>query len=346
MAADKAGDADDEGLAGRTAQELQRTGLGHAEAHHTDDDGGRHRDDHPHRGNAAAEDQLLLLLNGHETEQDVGHSEIAEAPRHRGDDVQQTVGGGCVGGRVVAGHHGQVAGQALGVGHHGVPAARRADAVHQHSHQRQRHDDGLDEVGGGHGAETAQNRITHDDEGRHQHRRHVVHPEQAVEQLATGRKAGGRVGHEEDDDDDRAQRVEQVALVMESQRQELRHRDGVQIGRVPPQPPGHDQPVQPCTHRKADGCPAGRGDAGEVGKARHSHQQPAGHIAGLGAHGRDQRTHLAAAKVEVGAVVVGFAVRKPDEQHRHQIDNDGNNDTDVAHILSPFPYKVALILPH
>ena len=74
--------------------------------------------------------------------------------------------------------------------------------------------------------------------------------------------------------------------------------------------------------------------------------EPAGHIAGLGAHGRNQRAHLAAAKVEVGAVVVGFAVRNPDEQHRRQIDNDGNNDTDVAHILSPFPYKVALILPH
>ncbi len=87
---------------------------------------------------------------------------------------------------------------------------------------------------------------------------------------------------------------------MESQRQELRHRDGVQIGRVPPQPPGHDQPVQPCAHRKADGRPAGRGDAGQVREAGHSHQQPAGHIAGFGAHGRDQRAHLAAAKVEVG----------------------------------------------
>ena len=171
-----------------------------------------------------------------------------------------------------------------------------------------------------------------------------------IEKTAGGAAAGGKAGSgvrdEEHDDNDRAQRVEQVALVMESQRQELRHRDGVQIGRVPPQPPGHDQPVQPCAHRKADGRPAGRGDAGQVREAGHPHQQPAGHIAGLGAHGRDQRAHLAAAKVEVGAVVVGFAVRKPDEQHCHQIDNDGNNDTDVAHILSPFPYKVALILPH
>ena len=216
--ADEAGDADDEGLTGRAAEEFQRTDPGHAEAHHADDDGGRHGDDHPHRGDAAAQDQLFLVLNGHEAEQDVGHSEVAQTPRHGGHDVQQAVRGGRVGVRIVAGQHGQVAGQALRIGDHSVPAACHAHAVDQHGDERQRHDDGLDEIGGGHGAEAAQNGVPHDDEGRDQHRRHVIHAEQAVEQLAAGRKARCRVGHKEDDDDDRAQCIEQVALVMEPQR--------------------------------------------------------------------------------------------------------------------------------
>ena len=248
MGADEACNADDDGLAGRTAQKLQSACLGHAKAHHADDDGSRHGNDHPDGGNAAAEHQLLLVLNGHKAEQDVGHSKVTEAPCHGGYDVQQAVAGGTARGGIVAGHHGQVAGDALGVLHHSAPAACHADAIHQHGHQCHRHDDGLDEVGGGHGTETAQDGVAHDDEGRHQHGRHVIHPKQAVEQLAAGRKARGRVGHEKHDDDDCAQCVEQVALVVEAQGQKLRHRDGVEVGRVAAEPPGHDEPVEPGTH--------------------------------------------------------------------------------------------------
>ena len=71
-------------------------------------------------------------------------------------------------------------------------------------------------------------------------------------------------------------------------------------------------------------------------KARHTHQQPAGHIAGLGTHGRDQRPHLPAAKVEVGAVVVGLAVGETHQKHGRKIDDDGDDDTDLTHIRSPF----------
>ena len=40
-------------------------------------------------------------------------------------------------------------------------------------------------------------------------------------------------------------------------------------------------------------------------------------------------------KVEIGAVVVGLAVCKPNQQHCHQIDDDGGDDADVGHILFP-----------
>ena len=332
----EAGNAHDEGLAGRAAQEFQRTGFGHAQTHHADDDGGRHGNDHPHAGNAAAEHQLLFVLNGHEPQQDVGHAKVAQAPGHGGHDVQQAVGGGGPGGSVVAGRHGQVAGKAVGVFHHGTPAPGHTDAVGQHRHQCDAHDHRLDEVGGGHGPEAAQNGVPHDDQCGHDHRDHVVHAEQAVEQLAAGRKARGRIRHEKDDDDDRAQSVQQVALVMEAKRQELRYRDGVEVGRIAAEPPGHDEPVEPGTQRKADGRPARRGDACQIGQTRHTHQQPAGHIAGLGAHSRDQRPHLPAAEVEVGAVVVGLAIGETHQQHSRKIDDDGDDDTDLTHIRSPF----------
>ena len=74
-------------------------------------------------------------------------------------------------------------------------------------------------------------------EGRHQHCRHVIYAEEAVEQLAAGAKPE-RIRHEEDDDDDCAQSVQQVALVMEAKRQELRYRDGVEVGRIAAEPPG------------------------------------------------------------------------------------------------------------
>ena len=93
---------------------------------------------------------------------------------------------------------------------------------------------------------------------------------------------------------------------MEPQGKELRHRDGIQIGRVAAQAAGHDEPVEPSAHGKADGRPARRRDTGEICKARHTHQQPAGHIAGFGAHSR-----------------------------AHQIDHNGGNDADIDHLITP-----------
>ena len=41
---------------------------------------------------AAGELELFLVLNGHEAEQDMRHTEIAETPRERGDYVQKIIG--------------------------------------------------------------------------------------------------------------------------------------------------------------------------------------------------------------------------------------------------------------
>ena len=71
----------------------------------------------------------------------------------------------------------------------------------------------------------------------------------------------------------------------------------------------------------ADGSPGDVTDTGGVGQARQTHQQPGAHVAGLGAHGRDQRAHLAAAQVKVIAAVAAalFAKVYTDEHHGNQV---------------------------
>ena len=103
-----------------------------------------------------------------------------------------------------------------------------------------------------------------------------------------------------------------------------------------PQPPGHDEPVEPGAHGQADGGPARGSDAGEVGQTRQAHQKPAGHIAGFGAHGRDEGAHLAPSQVEIGAVLVGSAVGKAHEEHGGQIHHNGGHNAKGYHILSSF----------
>ena len=61
------------------------------------------------------------------------------------------VGFGGTGNRVVGLEEAEVSGHGLGVLHHGVHAARLVDAEHGDDHQSHGHNDGLDEVHGGHG---------------------------------------------------------------------------------------------------------------------------------------------------------------------------------------------------
>ena len=117
--------------------------------------------------------------------------------------------------------------------------------------------------------------------------------------------------------------------LMEPAGEKLRHRDGAQAAGIPPQPPGHKVPVEPGAQRQADGGPGRVTDTGQVGDARQAHEQPAGHIAGLGAHGRDQRPHLAPAQIKIRGVAVGFAEQEPHRKHDQQIGHDCRNDAEI-----------------
>ena len=205
--------------------------------------------------------------------------------------------------------------------------AGSAGAEEKHHDQRKGHDDGLNQAGDGGRHEAAQGAVGHDDRRGDDHGGHVVKAEEAVEQLAAGGEARGRVGHEEDDDGQRAQDLDELGVVAKARGEEVRHGDRARLRRVAAQASGDEQPVEPGAERQADRGPACLRDAAEQGQTGHAHQQVGAHVGGLGAHRGHDGAELAAAEVEVlGGLVVG--VLDADGQHADQIDDDGQENTD------------------
>lgn len=334
--AQQVGQLNDDGLAVGTRREQGHlAGERDAVADDADDDGHEHRDAHPDAGNAARSGEHLFFPDGHEAQQDVRHAEIAEAPRERGEDRQQAVGRGSARRRVVGKRHVQIAGQGVCIVHDGLPAACDVDAKEHDHDQCQRHDDALDQVGGGHGEEAAEHCVADDDDGADQHGHVVFHLEQAVEQRTHRLKAGRGIGHEEHEDDDGGDAGQDVPVVAVTAGEELRNGEGVaRNDRVAPQALGHDQPVEVRANGEADGGPTRLCNAAQIGDARQSHEQPAAHVGCLGAHGRHERAQLAAAQIKFvcGEAAALFAVVVPHVDHAHQIDYDGADHTSLNHL--------------
>ena len=55
--------------------------------------------------------------------------------------------------------------------------------------------------------------------------------------------------------------------------------DGADLGRVPAQALGHDEPVEVGADGQTDGGPAHLGHAAQVGQAGQTHEQVAAHVA-------------------------------------------------------------------
>ena len=260
----------------------------------------------------------------------MGHTEVAQAPRQHGQRLDEAVTRHLAGGDIGHLRQTQVTGDGTGIVHHGAPAAGHFNTEAQHHHQRDGHDDALDQVGGGHGQKAAQNGIENDHCRAYQHGDHVVKAEQAVEQLADGGKAGSGIGDEEDQNDQGGNAQQHLLVILKALGEELRHGDGVDLRGVDPQSLGHQQEVQVCTQCKADGRPCRVGDAGEVRHAGQAHQQPRAHVAGLGAHSRDHRAQLAAAQIEaVGAALAGAGVGHAYAHHDDQVYGNGDDNADL-----------------
>ena len=259
----------------------------------------------------------------------MGHSEVAQAPGHGGDDGDNAaVGHSRIGGGVIHAGHRDVAGQGGGIGADGVKSAGVGDAEADNDDQGDGHDNRLHQVGGGGSQESAGGGVDHDDDGGDNHSCRVVKPEQRGEQLAAGGEAGGGVGNEEDHDDQGGDGHEQVALVPEAALEEVGDGVCLHVSGVGAQALGYQQPVQVGADAQTQSGPEGVADTAEIGHAGQTHQQPGGHIRGLGAHGGDQGTQLTAAQVEVADGLVGLGETETKVQHKEQIQYDGYDDTD------------------
>lgn len=133
-------------------------------------------------------------------------------------------------------------------------------------------------------------------------------------------KAGGGIGDEENNDDQRRHDGQDIPAVMEPGGEKLGQGHSTDGVGVPAQALGGEEPVEVSTHRQADHRPAHVRQTRQVGQAGQAHQQIAGHIAGLGTHGGDHGPQLSATQIEVRG---GFALARTtvaDVEHHAQID--------------------------
>ena len=324
-------DLDDDRLGSAALQCRDAASLGDGIADHADADGNGHGDDHPHGGDPAAEGQLLLVADSHEADQNVGHTEVSQTPGQHGEDIEEAIGLGGVGHSVVSFKEAEVAGHRLCIGHHHIQTAGLMDAKGGDDHQGHRHDDRLDQIHGGNGGETAHGGIADDDHSADDHSQHVIPAEQAVEQLSDGRQTGGHIGHEENQDHQRGDAHDDGLLLPIAFGDEGGDGDGVQLHAVAADALGHQQEVQIGAQSQADGGPAGVGHTGQVGNTGQAHQQPGGHVAGLGAHGRDQGAHAAAAQIKALRIFFASASdHHAGEDHEAQIQDDHRSDADLC----------------
>ena len=232
---------------------------------------------------------------------------------------------------------------------HGIHAPRLDHAEHHDDGQGDGHDDGLNEVHGGHSAEAAHGGIADDNDSADDDRHHIVPAEQAVEQLADGRQTGGHIGHEEHQDDNGGDAHDDGLLLPIALGDKAGDGDGVQVDAVPPQTAGHQQKVQIGARHQTDGGPAGVGHAAEIGKARDAHEQIATHVRGLGAHGGDQGAHAPSAQVKaLGTLLRPASDHHAGEDHHTQVQDDGTHDDHLygCHISPPLALPPAHIRRH
>ena len=336
-------DADDDGLRIGALQRGNGPNAGQSLAHDADKYGQGHGNGDPGRGHPAAQLQLLLVADGHEPQQDMGHSEVAQAPGQGGDNGEDAVGGGGIGADGVGLGQGQVAGQGSGIFQNGPHAPGLDGGIDQHKEDGNGHDDALDQIRNGGCQEAPSCGVAHNDHGGHQHGRHIVDAEEAGKQLAAGGEAGGRIGNEENDDDHSGQGGEDALFVMEPPGEELG--DGVALSDlgIAPQAAGGEEPVEIGPQRQADGRPAHVSRAGQVGQSRQAHEQVAGHIRCLGTHCGHQWSQGASAQIEVGGGGIFLGIVCADPEHTQQVYKNRHGDANGrGHNAHPFSFLSVL----
>ena len=162
----------------------------------------------------------------------------------------------------------------------------------------------MDQIGGAGCKEAAQRRITYDDDGADDHGPEVIDAKEAAEEFSAGSKTGCCIGNKKQDDDDGCNGVEYVFIVVITLREKIRNRNGIDMMGISTNSFGNDEPVDIGPQSQSDGGPGSVSDSRKVSDAGQSHQKPAAHIRGFGAHGGDKGTQLSAAEIKITDIVV------------------------------------------
>ena len=108
---------------------------------------------------------------------------------------------------------------------------------------------------------------------------------------------------------------------------------------VPSETPGNDKPVEIGADGQSESRPERFRRAAEKGQARHTHEEPARHVAGLRGHGRDEGAQGSASQEEgVSAPSRPAAEQDPHPHDQGHIDQYGpqHDPFDMFHFGLPF----------
>ena len=260
----------------------------------------------------------------------MGHTKVTQAPGQCGGDGQRTIRGS----RIIRSHmgrcQGQVAYQIVCVFRHGIKAAGNPYAEQNDNDQGNTHNHALDHICHRSRQKAAGYGIGYDNHSGNDHGYMIINGENGTKQLTAGRKAGSCIGHEENDDNHRCDRHQDVLIIPVSQREEIGQSDGIYFVGIGTDTLGNHQPVHICTDGQANGRPCGFRDTSQIRQTGQAHQKPGGHIRCLRRHSRYQRTHFSAAQVEIAYRFVILGAINTDRNHANQIDGNGDQHDDVS----------------
>ena len=279
----------------------------------------------------------MLRTDAHEPQQHLRHAEIPEAPRKAGRNGQRAVGTACAEGVDLRGrgrrraHHGEEAVNALCVFNDRMQTACGNDRQDQNEHQHRDHHDALHEIRRALGQIPAEEGIDQHEHGCNDHHAAIGEAEQIREQLAACGQALRCVDAEENDNNERADRHNDLLLLMEAIREEIRQRKGVHGDGIPAQPLRDDQEVEVGTDGEPDARPSGIGKTGPVCKAGQAHQKIPGHVGRFRAERRDPWAKASPAE-EVGLSVLVCAPGKinADPNDSGHIQNHGQQMLQIS----------------
>ena len=278
------------------------------------------RDKHPYRSNAAGFLNRLRRRNAHEAHEDMRLTEVAETPRKQRDDAHCSIRHA---GRTVNEHIQEIRIERFHLREELGRAAHREDSDGRNREHAEEHQDALEEVGPANSEKAACKRVRNNDYCTDQQRHHVRNAEYGREQLRAGYKAGRSVKQEKHQNKHRCNNRNPAAFIVETVFEELRQRNRITCGfGVLAQTLCNEQPVKVSANSQTNGDPA-CGNTGQVRRTRQAHQQPAGHVGRLCAHGGYPRAKLSAAqKILICRAVFADEIHAYAE-HKDQVTAEG-----------------------